>query len=182
MYAQVVVNDHLSRLSSPESGLQDTSAPLGTSYHYEVPQHLVGVLHPGHLVWVGFGERRIQGIVVGLAEESPVSDTRPLESLVMDEPVLTDTQLAMARWMSGYYLAPLLDCLRLMLPPGLLRRAEAVLAARVFPPYPEDLTDTQRQLMQLLQDGPQAVRRLRQTCTCSVGRIGGCRPGRKEIR
>ncbi|MDH7487816.1 MAG: primosomal protein N' [Anaerolineae bacterium] len=161
-YAEVVVNDPLSRLAAGETA-SDIAAPLGMTYHYDVPPHLRGVLQPGHLVWVPFGERQLQGIVIGLSQTTPVAETRPLERLALDEPVLTDTQLALARWMSGYYLAPLLDCLRLMLPPGLLRPAEPLLEALLAPPFPADLTPEQVELLNRLQEGPLPLRRLKRT-------------------
>ncbi|MBC8447187.1 MAG: hypothetical protein H8D78_05510, partial [Chloroflexi bacterium] len=163
MFAEVVVNDPLSRLSAAAGAPSDTVAPLGMTYHYDVPPHLRGVLRPGHLAWVGFGQRRLQGIVVGLSETAPVAETRPLERLVLDEPVLTDRQLALARWMSAHYLAPLLDCTRLMLPPGLLRAAEPLLEARLAPPFPSDLTPEQADLLTRLQEGPIPLRRLKRT-------------------
>ena len=161
MFAEVVVNDPLSRLIAVEEAPFDTAAPLGTTYHYDVPTHLRGILQPGHLVWVPFGERRLQGIVISLSETAPVAETRPLERLALDEPVLTSTQLALARWMSAHYLAPLLDCLRLMLPPGLLRPAEPLLEARLAPPFPPDLTSEQVDLLTRLQEGPIPLRRLK---------------------
>ena len=101
MFAVVVVNDPLSRLKAVEEAPFDSSAPLGRTYHYDVPSHLRGLLQPGHLVWAPFGERLLQGIVVSLDETAPVAETRPVERLVLDEPVLTPPQLALARWMSA---------------------------------------------------------------------------------
>jgi len=161
MYAEVVVNDPLSRVLTAEETPDDLSAPLGAIYHYEIPPFLQATLQPGHMVWAPFGERRLQGIVVGLSQTSPVAETKSLSRLVLDEPVLTPAQLALARWMSRHYLVPLLECIRLMLPPGLLRSAEAVLAALTPAPFPPDLTAPQRELMTLLQDGPLSLRRLK---------------------
>ena len=170
MFAEVVVNDPLSRLKAVEEASFDTGAPLGRTYHYDLPSHLRGLLQPGHLVWVPFGERLLQGIVVSLDETAPVAETRPLERLVLDEPVLTPPQLALARWMSAYYLSPLLDCLRLMLPPGLLRSAERLLEARLAPPFPPDITPKQLDLLTRLQEGPIPLRRLRRRAPSLAGR------------
>jgi len=161
MFADVVVNDLLSRQIAAEEIGSDPSEPVGRSYHYDVPDHLRGVVQPGHLVWVPFGERLLQGIVVGLMQAAAVAGTRPLKSLVLDEPVLTRTQIALARWMSGHTLAPLLDCLRLMLPPGLLRSAEPLLEALLLPPYPPDLSSEQTELLDRLQEGSISLRRLK---------------------
>ncbi|HUW11996.1 MAG TPA: DEAD/DEAH box helicase, partial [Anaerolineae bacterium] len=161
MFADVVVNDLLSQLIAAEESGSDPSEPVGRSYHYDVPHHLRGVVQAGHLVWVPFGERLLQGIVVGLGEAAAVANPRPLEGLVLEEPVLTTTQIALARWMSGHTLSPLLDCLRLMLPPGLLRSAEPLLEPLLPPPYPPGLSPEQLDLLARLQEGSIPLRRLK---------------------
>ncbi len=93
------------------------------TFHYHLPQEMVG-LGPGHLVIVPFGRRRAHGVVVSLSHEAPVPETRPVESLVDPAPVLTSAQLELARWISQTSLAPLGECLGLMLPPGLAKQAD----------------------------------------------------------
>ncbi|MGD1994383.1 MAG: DEAD/DEAH box helicase, partial [Anaerolineae bacterium] len=88
------------------------------AFTYDLPEDLQGRLAVGSLVVVPFGPRRLYGIVVALSTDSPVPETRPVESLVDPEPVLTPAQIALARWMRRRYLAPLWRCLTLMLPPG----------------------------------------------------------------
>ena len=174
MFADVVVNDLLSRQIAAEEIGSDPSEPVGRSYHYDVPDHLRGVVQVGHLVWVPFGERLLQGIVVGLRETASVAETRLLESLVLDEPVLTHIQIALARWMSGHTLAPLLDCLRLMLPPGLLRSAEPLLEALLPPPFPPGLSSQQTDLLVRLQGGSIPLRRLKRLAPdLAVGTVIG---------
>lgn len=89
-----------------------------TTYDYAVPPDL-GV-QMGHLVWVPFGSRRAQGIVFGLgsASEVPEHALKPIEALIAPEPALRPYQVELARWLSTYYCAPLLDAALLMLPPG----------------------------------------------------------------
>ena len=50
---------------------------------------------------------------------APDFDTHEIISLVWAQPLLTAAQLALAHWISDYYLAPLIEALRLMLPAGL---------------------------------------------------------------
>ena len=104
-------------------------APLGVTFHYSVPAHLAGVLQPGHLVWAPFGREELHGVVLALLDAAPEGvRTRALLDLVLPEPVLTPAQLDLARWLSRRTLAPILDCLLLMLPAGLAQKAEPVLA------------------------------------------------------
>ncbi len=108
MFAEVVVN--VSHLSA--------------AFDYAIPEPLQGVLACGHLVTVPFGERRVQGIVVGFADTSAVKDPKAIEGLVDAEPVLTRAQIDLAYWLAHTYLASVNECLTLMLPPGLSKRAD----------------------------------------------------------
>jgi primosomal protein N' (replication factor Y) len=96
------------------------------TFTYHLPDELQGHLEVGSLVVVPFGPRRLYGIVVTLTDESPVPEikTRPVESLADPIPVLTLTQIALARWMSREYLTPLWRCMALMLPPGVVGHAD----------------------------------------------------------
>jgi len=80
-----------------------------------------------------------------------VPETRPVESLVDPDPVLTPAQIALARWMSREYLAPLHECLQLMLPPGVVGYTDVVLSPVGEIPPDAALTPAQRRLVALLQ-------------------------------
>jgi len=142
MFAEVVV---LSPVKPPAPGV---AAPTFT---YHLPDELEGRLAVGSLVVVPFGPRRLYGIVVALNAVSPVPETRPVESLVDPDPVLTPAQIALARWMSREYLAPLHECLQLMLPPGVVGYTDVVLSPVGEIPPDAALTPAQRRLVALLQ-------------------------------
>jgi primosomal protein N' (replication factor Y) len=129
MFAEIAVHTPMARRmqAGDEAGADD--APLGVTFHYSVPAHLVETLRPGHLVWVPFGREELHGVALALMDAAPEGvRTRALLDLVLPEPVLTLAQLDLARWLSGRYLASILDCLLLMLPAGLAQKAEPVLA------------------------------------------------------
>jgi primosomal protein N' (replication factor Y) len=115
LFAEVVV------FSPAEASVSGTVRPAFT---YHLPDELRDQVTVGSLVVVPFGPRRLYGTVVGLSAQSPVPETRPVESLVDPEPVLTPAQIALARWLSHKYLAPLRRCLTLMLPPGVVGHAD----------------------------------------------------------
>lgn len=135
-YAQVIIN---------------LDAPLESSFHYHIPADLEETVQPGHLVEVEFGRRLAQGIVIALDDQSPVPETKPIIGLIMPDPVLTPIQLDLARWLSEAYLAPLIDCLRLMLPPGLSRRADVTLEIVPGTIEGQRMTAAQEALVRLLQ-------------------------------
>jgi len=160
-YAEVVVSTPIRRQAISgleEKGPENKYGPLSLAFHYSIPPALQEKVAIGQLVQVPFGPRRLQGIVVGLTDRAAVPETRDIEEVFDSEPVVSPVQIELARWISGYYLAPLIHCLRLMLPPGLERRAELTVELRADVPIPADLTREQRVVIEFLrQEGKQRV-------------------------
>ena len=165
-YAEVVVNTPIRRravLDLQEEGPGSEYSPLGLTFHYSVPPPLEKKVAIGQLVQVPFGPRRLQGIVVGLTDWAPVLETRDVEEIIDLEPVLTSVQIELAHWMSNYYLAPLIQCLHLMLPPGLEQRAVLTVELREAADQRirGKLTREQRVVIEFLRrEGKQRVRDL----------------------
>jgi primosomal protein N' (replication factor Y) len=95
------------------------------TFHYHLPNELVGQVSPGHLVTAPFGHRQVQGIVLSLSETSPVPETKPIQMLLDPKPVLTPAQLELGRWLAKETLAPLSECFHIMLPAGLSQQADS---------------------------------------------------------
>ena len=103
-------------------------APVGHdhTFTYSIPSSMD--VRAGQLVRVPFGPRTLQGVVFALTDSSPVAESRDILS-VDDGPVLTATQLSLARWVSDYYISSLFEAAALMLPPGGRVRQKTYLAA-----------------------------------------------------
>ena len=117
-YAEVVVN---ARTGKP-----------GGAFTYAIPPHVD--VQPGHLVLVPFGPRMLHGVVTGLLEAPNVDYTRPIASLVEEQPVLSPERIRLGRWLARYYRAPLFDALAPMLPPGMRGGARAQVQVAIDPP------------------------------------------------
>ena len=66
---------------------------------------------------VPFRKEKLIGVVTALDAKAPVDfEVRYVEAVLDDEPLLSDHLLALAEWMAQYYLAPLGEVLRGMLP------------------------------------------------------------------
>ena len=102
--------------------------PVRGTFDYHLPPSLRGHVAPGHLVTAPFGNRRVQGVVVRLLKQSSVPETKPVESLLDPLPVLTQQQLKLAHWLSEQTVSPLIECITLMLPPGLSQKADSLYA------------------------------------------------------
>lgn len=113
MYAEVAVNSPL-----PHSG----------TFTYTVPPGMD--VKVGHAVYVPFGSRTLQGIVVRLTDTPSWNEARAILETIETQPLLWPHQVALAEWMSAYYAAPLFTAISLMLPPGFERRPVTLAQAR----------------------------------------------------
>src|ERR1700720_3035416 len=90
--------------------------PLDMAFTYRVPAESVPVV--GGRVLVPFRQHRMTGIVVELHDRKPSIKTKPILSVLDLAPVLDDQLLRLGRWIADYYLAPLGEVFRTMLPLG----------------------------------------------------------------
>ncbi|MDH4291481.1 MAG: primosomal protein N', partial [Dehalococcoidia bacterium] len=105
------------------AGVAVNSPGSRSTFCYAIPPGLN--INVGQAVWVPFGSRIVQGIVLQLSGKPAVEETKEIAGIITDSPPLSPTQLKLAQWISEHYFAPLFDALSLMLPPGFERRAIA---------------------------------------------------------
>ena len=131
-------------------------------FDYRIPEQLIGALDAGWLVEVPFGSQMVQGVVLHLKASSDVPETRLIENVLEDAPVVTDRQIALAEWLSGHYFSSLSSYLFAMLPPGLGQRADTLYRINpVVPQAEQPLSPLQRRiLVQLTEKGPLRGRQL----------------------
>jgi primosomal protein N' (replication factor Y) (superfamily II helicase) len=89
--------------------------PLDQAFTYAV-NGVVPVI--GARVIVPFSGQRLMGVVVRVHEEAPAEDfeIKPVQQVLDDAPLLLDELMELARWIASYYIAPLGEVLRGMLP------------------------------------------------------------------
>ena len=88
--------------------------PLDMAFTYRVPDGLTPVV--GGRVLVPFRQQRMMGIVVELHDRKPKVATKNVLNVVDPTPVLDDQLLRLGRWIADYYLAPIGEVFRTMLP------------------------------------------------------------------
>jgi primosomal protein N' (replication factor Y) (superfamily II helicase) len=88
--------------------------PLDMVFTYRVPVDATPVV--GGRVLVPFRQQRMTGIVVDLHDRKPNVTTKSVISVLDTTPVLDEQQLQLGRWIADYYLAPLGEVFRTMLP------------------------------------------------------------------
>ena len=125
-------------------------APTGYSrtFTYSIPTGLD--ISPGHVVQVPFGPRVLPGVVFRLSDESPVQKTRPITGASREQPVLSPVHLDLAEWISDHYMASLLECAALMMPPGIRERSLIHYSLTASPASEQRLSPAQRRVMDFL--------------------------------
>src|SRR4030042_3402756 len=132
-YAEVAVNSPLAQRRS---------------FSYSIPPHLS--ISVGQAVWVPFGPRVLQGVVLELTDVPGVPQTRDIIDVIDPEPMLSPAQIELALWISRQYLSPIFNAVALMLPPGFERRLISYIHS-TGREVDFSLTLPQRQVMALLQ-------------------------------
>ncbi len=90
--------------------------PVDQLFTYSLPETLRHRVQPGSRLLVPFGPRKLTGVILRCHDDPPEVATRDALRLIDAAPVLDEELLALGRWISGYYCAPLGDVLRGMLP------------------------------------------------------------------
>jgi primosomal protein N' (replication factor Y) (superfamily II helicase) len=90
--------------------------PLDQAFTYSLPLTLQNRVKPGARLLVPFGTRKLTAVVLRVHEEPADIPLKDALRLIDPEPVLNDELLALGKWISGYYCAPLGEVLRSMLP------------------------------------------------------------------
>ena len=90
---------------------------LDRLFDYAVPEELASRVAVGWRVSVPFGRREVQGYIIELVISGEFEGKlKPIGGLLGELPLLDESLVGLARWMSGYYLAPLEACVRTLLP------------------------------------------------------------------
>ena len=90
--------------------------PLDSVFTYRVPEGMCP--SPGRRVLVPFGRRRTVGIITAVHDQAPRVSAKEVLRLLdpEDTAALSSELLRLAKWISEYYLAPLGEVFRSMLP------------------------------------------------------------------
>ena len=88
--------------------------PLDMAFSYRVPAGMEPAV--GGRVLVPFRQQRMSGIVVDLHDRKPSVQTKNVVSVLDPAPVLDAQLMKLGKWIADYYLAPLGEVFRTMLP------------------------------------------------------------------
>jgi len=131
------------------------------TFSYAIPSGLS--IDVGQAVWVPFGDKLLQGIVLELTDYPSVEETREIAGVIEPPLLLSPPYVLLARWLSEHYLSPLFDAVALMLPPGFERKALTFISVLLIPHDFDlsSLTPEQRHALELVQrQGKVSLRQL----------------------
>jgi primosomal protein N' (replication factor Y) len=89
--------------------------PLDATFTYRIPENSPEPAVGGRVI-VPFREQRLCGIVTELHDREPKFATRRLSQVLDSTPALTPELMQLGRWIAQYYIAPVGEVFRTMLP------------------------------------------------------------------
>src|SRR5450432_2274617 len=99
--------------------------PLRTTFTYKVPSALADSVQPGSRVLVPFRNKSMVGVVVEFTSAAPQgTKVREIAKVLDVIPALTPKLIELGQWIANYYLAPVGEVFRAMLPPLTELRAQ----------------------------------------------------------
>jgi primosomal protein N' (replication factor Y) (superfamily II helicase) len=99
--------------------------PLRTVFTYAVPKSLREIAQPGTRVLVPFRTKAMVGVIVELTDNAPEgARIREITKALDSVPALTPKLIELGQWIANYYLAPVGEVFRAMLPPVIEMRKQ----------------------------------------------------------
>ena len=89
--------------------------PLDATFTYRIPENAPEPVVGGRII-VPFREKRLCGIVTELHDREPKFTTRRLSQVLDSTPSLTPELMQLGQWIAQYYIAPVGEVFRTMLP------------------------------------------------------------------
>lgn len=92
--------------------------PLEQTFTYEIPDDLLPEIKTGIRVLVPFRNRKVIGIITRTHRDSKIENLKKIIKIIDNQPLLDENLYNLARWISDYFLCPLGDSIRSVIPGG----------------------------------------------------------------
>ncbi|QNJ98551.1 replication restart helicase PriA [Constantimarinum furrinae] len=103
--------------------------PLKQTFTYNVNKDEAGFLKQGMRVAVPFGKKKIYTAIVYQVHDvaPPAYETKSIDQILDEEPIITQKQLEHWQWMASYYMCTLGEVIKAALPGAFLLESETVI-------------------------------------------------------
>jgi primosomal protein N' (replication factor Y) len=128
--------------------------PLKKLFTYRVPSEYLELAVVGKRVFVPFGVRKVYtAIIKSITTVAPQQyEALNIISIIDDNPLISEEQMAFWEWMSGYYMCGLGDIMLAALPSGLRLASETFVCIQDDLDYnPEELDEREVQILKVLE-------------------------------
>lgn len=116
-------------------------------FTYTLPDHLEPAAQVGKRAWVPLQRRKAMGFIVAIHDRTPDFNTRPVEQILDDEPVLSSELLTLTRWIHRFYYCGWGEAIQAALPAGLDFYTEKRLRVNTEQSLPSHLKETEREIV-----------------------------------
>ncbi|MEW5909581.1 MAG: hypothetical protein AB1659_07270, partial [Thermodesulfobacteriota bacterium] len=93
--------------------------PVHRSFVYETGEEFASLDLAGKRVIVPFGKRMIRGYVIGPGDPKESIDIKFIKEVLDSEPLFPESMIPFFRWIAEYYIYPMGETIRCILPSGL---------------------------------------------------------------
>jgi primosomal protein N' (replication factor Y) len=131
--------------------------PINQTFTYRVREAEAAFLRPGMRVVVPFGRNKLRtALVYGVgAQEAPDYQTKEIDQILDERPIVTPMQLSFWQWMARYYMCTLGEVMKAALPGAMLLESETFIASlNPDPDSWENLSDAEFLIMEALSAQP----------------------------
>ncbi|MDX1585539.1 MAG: primosomal protein N' [Balneolaceae bacterium] len=102
-------------------------------FTYQIPEDLQKEIEVGVRVWVPFQKRKSIGVVVKIHTDTPDFNTRPVEQILDDRPILSEEMMTLTKWIHRFYYCGWGEVIQAALPAGLNFYSEKYLRIKHHP-------------------------------------------------
>lgn len=141
--------------------------PIASQYTYSLPAEMQGSTLVGCRVVVPFGKKKYYtGVITKVHESAPEGyETKDVEELLDDRPVILPHQFQLWEWLASYYICTLGDVYKAALPSGMKLESETIILRNEEFEASEPLPEAEQHLLDLLSAGKeQCVTQLQRSC------------------
>lgn len=132
--------------------------PVQQNFTYQVPEHLQSGIREGCRVIVQFGQRKLYtALVKKLHHQQPAYETKPVEILLDEEPVIGPHHFPFWEWMAAYYLCSEGEVMKAALPSGLKLESQTTITLNTNWVENERLSPTEEAIWQFLSQNHAAT-------------------------